>query len=82
MGGEETSFVQPQWDGEDIAGRTILLHTEQGLGDSIQCLRDVPAVAACGTRVTLRLERPLVRLAASLPGDLIITPSTARPPGF
>jgi Flp pilus assembly protein TadD len=79
---KKPSFAQPEWQGEDLDGKTILLHSEQGFGDSIQTLRYVPAMAARGGRVALRLERPLVRLAASLPGNLIITPTHARPPAF
>lgn len=76
------SFAQPEWQGEDIAGKTILLQTEQGFGDELQCLRFVPDILARGARVALRLDRPLVRLAASLPGNLVITPATAPPPAF
>ncbi|SDR22748.1 Tetratricopeptide (TPR) repeat [Rhizobiales bacterium GAS191] len=75
-------FAQPEWQGENLDGKTILLHSEQGFGDSIQCLRYVHQVAARGGRVVLRLERPLVRLAASLPGHIVITPTNARPPAF
>jgi hypothetical protein len=57
-----------QWNGEDIAGRTILLHGEQGFGDTIQALRYVPLVAARGGRVLLDVPPPLARLAARLPG--------------
>jgi Flp pilus assembly protein TadD len=79
---QRPSFAQPQWQGEDLDGQTILLNAEQGFGDAIQALRFVPAVAARGGRIVLRIDRPLVRLAASLPGNLIITPTTARPPSF
>lgn len=72
----------PEWQGEDLHGKTIMLHAEQGFGDTIQQLRYIPAVAARGARIALRIDRPLVRLAASLPGNLIITPTTARPPTF
>jgi tetratricopeptide (TPR) repeat protein len=75
-------FPQPQWQGEDLHGKTILLNAEQGFGDTIQALRYIPAVAARGARIALRLDRPVVRLAASLPGNLIITPTKARPPAF
>jgi tetratricopeptide (TPR) repeat protein len=76
------SFAQPEWQGEDLHGKTILLHAEQGFGDTIQQLRYIPAVAARGARIALRIDRPLVRLAASLPGNLIITPTPARPAAF
>ncbi|HEY1542444.1 MAG TPA: tetratricopeptide repeat-containing glycosyltransferase family protein [Xanthobacteraceae bacterium] len=71
-----------QWQGEDLHGKTILLHAEQGHGDTILALRYIPAILARGARVALRIERPLVRLAASLPGDLIITPTKASSPAF
>jgi len=65
----------PQWNGEDLAGRTILLHGEQGYGDTIQGLRYVPLVAARGARVVLEVPQPLTRLAASVSG--IDTPAAA-----
>ena len=37
-GVEPRQFDMPAWDGADLAGRTLLLHDEQGLGDSIQFL--------------------------------------------
>src|SRR5262249_45351843 len=46
-------FPVPLWNGEDLAGRTILLHGEQGYGDTIQGLRYVPMVNARGGRVVL-----------------------------
>ena len=75
-------FAQPLWQGEQLNGRTILLHHEQGLGDTIQCLRYVPMVAARGGRVVLRLERTLVRLAASLAENIVISPPRAPLPAF
>jgi tetratricopeptide (TPR) repeat protein len=75
-------FSQPEWTGEDLAGRTILLQTEQGIGDMIQCLRYVGAVAARGGRILLRIDRPLVRLAASLPERVTIVPPGAPVPAF
>jgi tetratricopeptide (TPR) repeat protein len=76
------NYRQPMWAGEQLDGRTILLQSEQGLGDTIQCLRYVPMVQARGGRVVLRLERVLVRLAASLSANVIITPTNARVPDF
>ena len=57
----------PPWQGEDIAGKCILLHSEQGLGDTIQFLRYVPLVAEQARHVILEIPRALVRMAASLP---------------
>lgn len=59
----------PHWRGEsDISGKTILLHAEQGLGDTIQFVRYAPLVAALGARVVMRVQPPLHKLLASLPG--------------
>src|SRR5262249_45737857 len=79
---KKPDYRQPAWDGEDLAGKTILLQSEQGFGDTIQCLRYVSAVAARGGRVLLRLERPLVRLAASLASNPQILPPNAAIPPF
>jgi tetratricopeptide (TPR) repeat protein len=62
------SFPCPAWDGEDLAGRTILLYGEQGLGDVLQFARYGPLIAALGARVVLEVYRPLVRLLKSLDG--------------
>lgn len=63
---DQRSFAQPVWRGEPLAGRTILLHAEQGLGDTIQFCRYVPMVAALGGRVVLEVQRPLLSLLAHL----------------
>ncbi len=66
---------QPPWDGGDLSGRTLLLHTEQGAGDAIQFARYIPRVAGQGAgRVLLLCPPPLERLFASLPGiDALVT---------
>jgi tetratricopeptide (TPR) repeat protein len=55
-------FVQPRWDGTALDGRTILLHTEGGFGDTIQYVRFAPMVAKCGARVVLECQAPLLPL--------------------
>lgn len=62
-------FSQPRWQGGDvIAGKTILLHSEQGLGDTIQFCRYAPLVAERGAQVILEVQGPLRRLMTGLPG--------------
>jgi tetratricopeptide (TPR) repeat protein len=61
-------FKQPQWKGEDLQGKTILLHAEQGFGDAIQFVRYLPLVAALNGRVVLECPGPLKALFASVAG--------------
>jgi Flp pilus assembly protein TadD len=63
-----TPVAGPAWTGDDLAGRTILLHAEQGLGDTLQCLRYAPHLAAQGARVVVEVPAPLVRLAQGVAG--------------
>jgi tetratricopeptide (TPR) repeat protein len=56
------------WTGEKVRGRTVLVTAEQGLGDTIHFLRYVPALAAAGARVVLRVQPPLLRLVQGFPG--------------
>lgn len=59
----------PPWRGaEPLAGRTILLHPEQGLGDTVQFSRYVPVLAAQGARVILEVQPVLLDLLATVPG--------------
>jgi tetratricopeptide (TPR) repeat protein len=59
-------FSQPRWQGEPFDGRRILLHAEQGLGDTIQFCRYVSMVADRGGQVILMVQSPVERLMASL----------------
>lgn len=59
----------PLWLGEhSIAGQTILIHADEGLGDSIQFTRYVPMLAARGARVVLVVQDSLHALLSTLPG--------------
>ncbi len=76
-------FAQPIWLGEQpLRGRTILLHAELGLGDTLQFCRYVPRVAALGAAVVLEVQAPLVPLLASLAGIRELLPSGAALPPF
>jgi tetratricopeptide (TPR) repeat protein len=55
-------FPQPLWEGDDLAGRTILLHAEQGFGDTLQFIRYVPLVAKRGGRIIVECPPELHRL--------------------
>jgi tetratricopeptide (TPR) repeat protein len=61
-------FLQPLWDGSELTGRTILLHAEQGLGDTIQFARFVPEVKKLGGRIRLEVPSALIPLFRSLSG--------------
>ncbi len=61
-------FAQPPWDGAALDGATILLHAEQGQGDTIQTLRYAKLVAGRGGRVMLEVQPSLKRLSAGLAG--------------
>lgn len=56
-----------RWAGEDLAGRRILVHAEQGLGDNLQCVRFVSELRRRGGRVLLETREPLLRLFQRLP---------------
>lgn len=75
-------LAAPLWLGrEDIRGKTILLHAEQGLGDTLQFCRYVPKVAALGAKVILEVHPGLERLLSRLDGvDRILTRGAALPP--
>jgi tetratricopeptide (TPR) repeat protein len=74
-------FAKPQWRGEAAAGRTLLIHAEQGLGDTLQFCRYGPLASECGLRVIMEVEKPLVRLLGGLPGvDLVVGRGEKLPP--
>lgn len=66
------NFTAPQWQGEGIAGKTILLHAEQGLGDTLQFVRYAHLVADMGARVVLECQAPLGRLLHSMRGVSLV----------
>jgi tetratricopeptide (TPR) repeat protein len=62
-------FSQPLWlGGESLLGKTVLIHSEQGLGDTIQFSRYAKMVSDLGANVILEVQKPLVRLLKDLPG--------------
>jgi hypothetical protein len=66
-------FAQPAWLGEsDIAGKTILVHAEQGLGDTLQFCRYLPLLEAAGAHVLFAPQLPLKSLMRSLSSSVDI----------
>lgn len=72
-------FLEPQWQGEDLHGKTILLHCEQGLGDAIQFVRYVPLVKEKGARVILECYPPLLPLFRQVTVDALVTHGDTLP---
>lgn len=75
-------FRSPMWDGAALDGRSILLHAEQGLGDTLQFLRFVPRVVAAGGRVYLEVQRPLLPIAQRIAGVTRVIAAGDRLPAF
>ena len=63
--GADRGFARPQWDGAPLDGRSILIHAEQGLGDTIQFVRFLPMVAARGGRILFECQAALKPLLES-----------------
>lgn len=60
-------FTRPLWTGGPLAGRTLLVHAEQGIGDMVQFCRYVPLLPRDG-RVVLEVHKPLTGLLRQLDG--------------
>jgi tetratricopeptide (TPR) repeat protein len=75
-------FSTPAWDGSDLHGKTLLVHTEQGLGDSIQFARYLPLAAKRGARIVLRCQPPLGALLRTVGGVEIVTTGEQALPSF
>lgn len=78
--GARRVFDCPLWAGELSDGKTILLHAEQGLGDSIQFVRYVPMVLARGWRVILEVPRALLGLFGVIEGVTLVAAGEPLPP--
>jgi tetratricopeptide (TPR) repeat protein len=82
-GPHQRKLAAPRWQGlESLAGKTILLHAEQGFGDTIQFVRYAPLVAERGARVILEVQPQLLRLLSGVPGVATVLPRKAPLPPF
>ncbi len=73
-------FTQPVWDGMPLDGRTILICTEQGLGDTLQFIRYATRAADRGGRVVVACPPILARILGSCPGvDEVVSEGSSLP---
>ena len=73
------SFDKPRWDGSPLEGKTILVHAEQGLGDTIQFVRYVPLVQRRGGKILYECPPALQGILADFPGVEQLCPRRLAP---
>lgn len=75
-------FTQPLWDGSSFNGKTLLIHAEQGFGDTIQLARYMPLVKERGGTVCLECQPELQRWLEKHPGIDVLVPKNSQRPDF
>lgn len=79
----ERKVQKPRWDGRPIPGKTLLIHDEQGYGDTFQFMRMVPwAKARSQARTVLEINHEMHSLAVRMGGFDAITLRGELPPPF
>jgi tetratricopeptide (TPR) repeat protein len=77
----ERKFSQPLWGGEPFPGKTLLLHFEQGLGDTLMFVRYASRAKQLGGRIVLLAQSQLAELVATCPGvDQVVGEEDPLPP--
>ena len=77
---QRRSFQVPQWLGrESVAGKTILLHAEQGFGDTIQFIRYAPLLVQMGANVICEVQAELQPLLSQLDGLSVVASGEPLP---
>jgi len=77
------NFEQPRWLGaQPLAGKRLFIHSEQGLGDTIQFSRYAALGAQSGATVILEVQKPLLEVLAHLKGPSQLVAKGATPPPF
>jgi Flp pilus assembly protein TadD len=82
MGAPAPVLSQRRWTGQALNGETVLLHAEQGFGDTLQFCRYAPMVAAAGGRVVLVVPKALRQVMTTLDGvaDVLTEENDVLPP--
>jgi hypothetical protein len=79
----DRGFTQPHWRGDaPVVGQTILLHSDEGLGDTIQYVRYAKLVAQRGARVILEVPAPVHALLSGIDGVSLCLKTGAALPDF
>lgn len=60
--GSLRTYPEPRWDGSDLQGKTILVHAEQGLGDTFQFIRYAKLIKEKNGTLIVAVQKPLVTL--------------------
>jgi hypothetical protein len=77
------SFREPRWDGSPLAGRTLLVLAEQGLGDTIQFIRYALILPnRHDVKVIVRSPRALLKLLTNVLGQILLVPEGDPLPAF
>jgi hypothetical protein len=75
-------YQRPVWQGEPLDGKTILLHAEGGLGDTLQFVRYARLLHERGARVILQCPSALRELLSGCPGVEMLVNNTQQTPDF
>lgn len=79
---EPRQFVGKIWHGEDLANKTIFVHAEQGLGDTLQFARFLTPLATLGGRVVVSPHSAIADLVAGITGVSQVIGGSEAPPPF
>lgn len=77
----QREFECPLWLGDKIIqGKSLLISSEQGMGDTIQCLRYIPFLKKLGAKLIVEVPKPLIKLVHSMGcADKVVEKSTKPP---
>jgi Flp pilus assembly protein TadD len=83
LGATRRDFTVPRWTGrEDLTGKTLLVHAEQGLGDTMHFCRYLPILAARGMDLVFEVMPQLTALMRTLPSSVRLCARGAPSPPF
>ena len=71
------AMPMPEWQGQEVAGKTILVLPEQGFGDAVLFARFLPMLEGLGATVKMLCEKPLLRSFHGIAGADVVVPTIA-----